>query len=86
MINLISSSFWSFGNITDRFILLVVCILYVYTIGMGIEWDPNKARINLQKHGVYFSDVEFVLFDTNALTREDTQSVGEQRFVTIGSD
>ena len=52
---------------------------------MDIEWDSNKARMNLQKHGVFFSDAEIVLFDPNALTREDTQSEGEQRFVTIGS-
>ncbi|NJL91011.1 MAG: hypothetical protein HC916_15380 [Coleofasciculaceae cyanobacterium SM2_1_6] len=29
---------------------------------MEVEWDPNKAAINLQKHGVRFSDAEAVLF------------------------
>ena len=67
-------------------ILLDICILYVYIIIMEIEWDPNKARTNLQKHGVHFSDAQIVLFDPNALTREDIRAEGEQRFVTIGSD
>ena len=51
---------------------------------MDVLWDPEKARVNLKKHGVRFSDAETVLFDPNALTREDTESEGEQRFVTDG--
>jgi len=53
---------------------------------VDIVWDPEKARENLKKHGVRFSDAETVLFDLNALTREDIESEGEQRFVTIGTD
>jgi len=53
---------------------------------MKVTWDPNKARANLAKHGVRFSDVEIVLFDPTALSREDEGSEGEQRFVTVGSD
>lgn len=53
---------------------------------MEIEWDPNKAKINLQKHGVRFSDAEAVLFDPNALSFEDTTAQREQRFVVIGMD
>jgi uncharacterized DUF497 family protein len=30
---------------------------------MEVEWDPNKAAINLQKHDMRFSDAESVLFD-----------------------
>ncbi|MDG2991038.1 BrnT family toxin [Candidatus Synechococcus calcipolaris G9] len=51
---------------------------------MEIEWDPNKAAINLKKHGVSFSDAEAVLYDPNALSFEDTTVQGEQRFVVIG--
>ncbi|MGF1602875.1 MAG: BrnT family toxin [Thermosynechococcaceae cyanobacterium] len=51
-----------------------------------IEWDPNKAASNLQKHGVSFSDAEAVLFDPNALSFEDETAQGEQRFVVIGMD
>jgi len=37
-------------------------------------------------HGIRFSDAEMVLFDPNALTREDMIADGEQRFVTVGAD
>ena len=53
---------------------------------MEVEWDPNKADINRQKHGVQFSDAEAVLFDPNALSFEDTTAQGEQRFIVIGMD
>ena len=53
---------------------------------MRIVWDPAKADANLQKHGIRFSDAEGVLFDPNALTEEDENVEGEQRFVSIGLD
>ena len=53
---------------------------------MDVVWDPEKARLNLKKHGVRFSDAEMVFFDPHALTREDTDTEHEQRFVTIGMD
>jgi len=53
---------------------------------VDVLWGPEKARVNLKKHGVRFSDAETVLFDPNALTREDIESKGEQRFVTVGMD
>jgi hypothetical protein len=39
---------------------------------MQVEWDSKKAYINFQKHGIYFSDAEAVLYDPNALSFEDT--------------
>ena len=60
--------------------------MYVYAYSVDVLWDPEKARVNLKKHGVRFSDAETVLFDPNALTREDMESGGEQRFVTVGMD
>jgi uncharacterized DUF497 family protein len=53
---------------------------------LDVVWDPEKAKSNLKKHGVRFSDAETVLADPNALTREDIESEGEQRFVTVGMD
>ena len=53
---------------------------------MRIIWDPEKAKANFLKHGVRFSDVESVLFDPMALTREDEANDPEQRFVSIGTD
>jgi uncharacterized DUF497 family protein len=53
---------------------------------MEVEWDPNKAAINLKKHSVRFSDAEAVLFDPSALSFEDRTAQGEQRFIVIGMD
>lgn len=53
---------------------------------MKITFDPRKAASNLRKHGIRFSDAEAVLFDPMALTREDRDAEGEQRFVSIGLD
>jgi uncharacterized DUF497 family protein len=47
-------------------------------------WDPAKAKANLATHGVAFAEAATVLDDERAITREDEQSVGEQRFVTLG--
>ena len=51
---------------------------------MRYEWDPAKAVVNLAAHGVSFAEAVTVLEDDFALTREDADSVGEQRFVTLG--
>jgi len=52
---------------------------------MDYEWDPNKARTNLQKHGVDFADAVTVLEDESAITLEDDDP-DEERFITIGLD
>jgi uncharacterized DUF497 family protein len=51
---------------------------------MRYEWDPAKAEANLAEHGVSFAEAVTVLEDDFALTREDPDSGGEQRFVTLG--
>ncbi len=53
---------------------------------MDVRWDPAKAKANLKKHGVRFSDAESVLFDPLGLSMEDASSEGEQRFISIGLD
>ena len=53
---------------------------------MDVRWDPAKAKANLRKHGVRFSDAESVLFDPLSLSMEDAGSEGEQRFISIGLD
>ena len=50
---------------------------------MRVEWDPEKARRNLRKHGVYFADAVIALEDMNAVTVED-DTRREQRFKTLG--
>ena len=51
---------------------------------MPIEWDPAKAAANLQAQGVSFGEAATVLADDFALTREDPDARGEQRFVILG--
>ena len=51
---------------------------------MHYEWDPANAAANLAAHGVSFAEAVTVLEDDFALTREDPDSAGEQRFVTLG--
>ncbi len=53
---------------------------------MDIEFDPAKARSNLAKHKVSFAHAEQVLRDPMAVTIEDPDAEGEQRFVTLGMD
>ena len=51
---------------------------------MNFEWDQSKSAANRRSHGIEFSEAVTVLEDIFALTREDHDSVGEQRFVTLG--
>lgn len=53
---------------------------------MDIEFDPSKAVANVRKHKVSFADAEQALRDPLAVTIEDPDSEGEQRFVTLGMD
>jgi uncharacterized DUF497 family protein len=51
-----------------------------------LEWDPEKAVSNLEKHGVDFHEGGTVFDDPLATTFPDpVHSVDEQRYVTIGS-
>jgi uncharacterized DUF497 family protein len=52
---------------------------------MDYQWDDNKAKSNLSKHGVDFADAVTVFSDDFALTIEDDDP-DEERFVTIGID
>ena len=52
---------------------------------MEIEFDPEKAAANPLNHeGVTFSEAKDVLLAPYALTREDADSSGEARFVSLG--
>lgn len=51
---------------------------------MSAEFDPKKDAANLKKHGVSLSEGDGALNDPLALTVEDKDAMGEQRFVTIG--
>jgi Uncharacterized protein conserved in bacteria len=49
------------------------------------EWDEEKRKTNILKHGLDFREVESVFRDPYRLTMEDTRSsCDEIRFKTIG--
>ena len=58
----------------------------MHTIKTEITWDPVKAKSNRLKHRVFFSEVEPVFYDPNAISFEDKDSKGEERYVVIGID
>jgi uncharacterized DUF497 family protein len=50
------------------------------------EWDPNKARRNLEIHGVSFDEACTAFKDTLSLTiRDPLHSDEEDRFILIGN-
>jgi uncharacterized DUF497 family protein len=53
---------------------------------MNYRWDPAKAKANINKQGVEFADAAGVFEDPDAITIEDPDSQGEQRFLSIGLD
>jgi uncharacterized DUF497 family protein len=63
--------------------------LYIFGDGeeRAFEWDQEKARTNLRRHGVDLADATAVLSDEGALTmRDDVSAVDEERFLTLGKD
>ena len=53
---------------------------------MDFEWDRQKAKYNLRKHGVSFEEASTVFDDVLADVYEDPDhSVHERRFLMIGT-
>lgn len=62
---------------------------YTYNINMEsiqFEWDSMKNETNKKKHGISFETAVEVFLDDNAILFDDPDhSVGEERFLIIGS-
>jgi hypothetical protein len=52
---------------------------------MDFEWDPAKARSNVEEHGVSFPDTFAVFEDPSAITIDDPHDE-EDRFITLEMD
>jgi uncharacterized DUF497 family protein len=52
---------------------------------MDYQWDDDKAKGNIEKHGIEFADAVTTLDDENALTLAD-DNPEEERFITVGMD
>jgi uncharacterized DUF497 family protein len=51
----------------------------------NLEWDPDKAKQNLRKHGVSFGQAATVLLDPLVLNRyDDEHSAEEERWISLG--
>jgi uncharacterized DUF497 family protein len=54
-------------------------------VSLDFEWDDEKAKKNLRKHGVSFEEAATVFGDPLALTIADPlHSELEERYVTLG--
>lgn len=51
---------------------------------MRYEWDGNKDRANLAKHGVSFETASLVFDDPVHLSIQDRHERGEERWQTLG--
>jgi uncharacterized DUF497 family protein len=54
-------------------------------MSLEFEWDEDKAKGNLKRHGVSFEEASSIFSDPLALTIPDPlHSVEEDRFITMG--
>lgn len=52
---------------------------------MKFEWDSEKERINIQKHGITFDQAAYVFADPCALNKyDDEHSEEEDRWLLLG--
>lgn len=52
---------------------------------MEFEWNPDKAALNVEKHGVSFQEATSVFSDPLSVTFPDPDhSIGESRYIIIG--
>ena len=52
---------------------------------LKFEWDENKNKLNIKKHGISFEEARTVFYDDEALIISDeSHSEDEERFVLIG--
>ena len=52
---------------------------------LKFEWDDNKNKTNIEKHGISFEEAASVFQDDDALIISDEDhSESEERFVLIG--
>lgn len=51
---------------------------------MDFEWDENKAKANIEKHGISFDEAKTVMLDPKAISFEYGSYEGETRYRTLG--
>ena len=52
---------------------------------MQFDWDDEKEKSNIEKHGIDFSTAALVFGDNNRIEKyDDLHSANEDRYITIG--
>ncbi len=52
---------------------------------MEFEWDDNKNKVNLEKHGIDFEQAKEIFMDDDRIEKDDDRKdYGEMRKKTIG--
>jgi uncharacterized protein len=55
-------------------------------VTLRFEWNRKKALLNIRKHGITFEEASTVFGDSLSLSIPDSyHSIGEDRFITIGT-
>jgi uncharacterized DUF497 family protein len=55
-------------------------------MSLQFEWDFKKSQSNKKKHGIAFEEASTIFGDSLSITIHDpAHSIGEDRFVTIGT-
>jgi len=55
-------------------------------VAIRFEWDSRKSLSNKKKHGITFETASTVFGDSLSVTIQDpAHSIGEDRFITIGT-
>ncbi|AUN33037.1 BrnT family toxin [Niveispirillum cyanobacteriorum] len=52
---------------------------------MQFEWDPHKALINLEKHGIDFEDAIYIFAGPTLEYPDTRKDYGETRVIALGT-
>jgi uncharacterized DUF497 family protein len=56
----------------------------LFASSTSFEWDENKRRSNVFKHGIDFVDAKDVFYDPAAYTVLSPRAASERRYITVG--
>jgi uncharacterized DUF497 family protein len=52
---------------------------------LSFVWDADKAKLNIEKHGISFAEAKSVFYDEHArLISDEDNSEDEDRFILLG--
>lgn len=55
-------------------------------MALRFEWDSKKNLVNKRKHGIAFEEASTIFGDPLSLTiRDPAHSLGEDRYITVGT-